>query len=89
VSQPLVEMRTDLLERRDRPVWTGLEYERSSDVHVSALVLLLELEKRRVEWCQAISHVARLLGLRQPAMLQHIPGVADPHAYFSVILIST
>ena len=53
--QAPVEQRAHVLDRRDAPARQRVEHHRPADVHVRALVGLLQLEERGIEWCELLS----------------------------------
>ena len=56
LSQPGHEVLAELLARRRATVRPRIEDHDRADVHVRALVGLLELEERRIQGCQVLAH---------------------------------
>ena len=49
LAEALLQVRAQLLDGRGRAVEPRIEYQRTTDVHVGGVVLLLQLEEGRVE----------------------------------------
>ena len=58
IPEARVQMCPKLFNRRSRAVGASVEDQRTTDVHGRGLVLLLELEEGRVEWCQAVGQLS-------------------------------
>jgi hypothetical protein len=59
VAQARIQMSDQLALGRDASIGAGVEDQQSADVHVRRWVVLLELEKGRVERAQMFGHAAR------------------------------
>ncbi len=69
LPEPVRQVARNLLARRRCATGRGIEDHDRADVHVRAVVGLLELEKGGVQCCQVLAHGAELEGTPQLACI--------------------